>query len=131
MRASDGTRALVAELRSQGLSIRAISERTGIGRSTVADHLATLGVRAPPRITGRDGRRYPAFWAPARPKRGRGPSRESNIPQRMALTLLMSNLQNARGLALDVQSLSAEDRARICRDLRAIAKRVGCPIDAH
>jgi lambda repressor-like predicted transcriptional regulator len=128
---SEQTQSLIAELRSRGLSIRAISERTGIGRSTVADYLATLGVKAPRRITGRDGRRYPAVWAPTRPKPARESVRESSISPETALTLLKLDLRNARGLALDVRSLSAEDRARISRDLRAIAKRCGCPIEGR
>jgi hypothetical protein len=129
MTTSEQTRVLIRDLRSQGLSIRAISERTGVGRSTVADHLATLGVKAPRRITGRDGRRYPAAWAPARPKPARESVRESSISPETALTLLKIDLRNARGLARDVRTLSAEDRAQISRDLRAIAKRCGCPID--
>jgi hypothetical protein len=127
---SEQTQSPIAELRSRGLSIRAISERTGIPRSTVADHLATLGVKAPRRITGRDGRRYPAVWTPAHLKPARA-ERQSSISPATALTLLQNNLRNARGFALDVRSLSPEDRTRISRDLRAIAKRCGCPIDGR
>jgi hypothetical protein len=128
---SDETRSPIAALRAQGLSVRAISERTGIPRSTVADHVGELGTKVPRRITGRDGRRYPAVWAPARPKPARESVRESSISPQTALTLLKIDLRNARGLALDVRSLSAEDRAQISRDLRAIAKRCGCPIEGR
>ncbi len=56
---AEGGRALVARLRAQGLSIRAISERTGIPRSTVGDHVIALGETArPEHVVGRDGRRY-------------------------------------------------------------------------
>jgi hypothetical protein len=56
---AEGGRALVARLRAQGLSIRGISERTGISRSTVADRVVMLGETArPEHVVGRDGRRY-------------------------------------------------------------------------
>lgn len=122
--------AALAELRAQGLSVRTISERTGIPRSTVADRLASLSESAPVRITGQDGRRYRAVRrspdgpeAPAtRVRRGGG------LDGAFARLLLLDQLRFARHLAADADPLSDEDRARIARDLRAIARRTGVPL---
>jgi len=125
----DGTADGIAELRAQGLSVRAISERTGIPRSTVADRLARLPHAAPGQVTGRDGRRYPAVRCtdddedhdptPAVPRSTDPRERE------LARILLLQDLRSARRLVADAMPLSDEDRARIGRDLRAIARRAG------
>jgi ParB-like chromosome segregation protein Spo0J len=58
-------RALVLELRQRGLSIRWISERTGIPRSTVARQTAGVPDGTPDRVTGLDGKHYTAVRRPA------------------------------------------------------------------
>jgi protein gp37 len=50
--------ALVAELRRRGLSLRWISERTGIPRSTVSRQVARVPDGTPERVTGLDGKTY-------------------------------------------------------------------------
>ena len=128
MTTDEQTRALIGEIRKQGLSIRAISERTGIPRSTVADHIAALGDDKPKRITGRDGRGYPAVWAPvAEERREPVALRDSGVDSTFAHTLLLHNLRQARQLAVDASKFSAAERAQIARDLRVIARRCGCP----
>src|SRR3954463_6656008 len=52
-RPSSETRALIAELRRQGLSYRAISQRLGIGKSTIAYHVRRLGEPADDRFARR------------------------------------------------------------------------------
>ena len=127
----DGTALSVAELRAQGLSVRTIAERTGIPRSTVADRLAGLPDAPPERVTGRDGRHYPAVRrspdgseAPVTPT---SDHRGSRLDGGLARALLLDQLRMARGLSADADPLTDEDRARIARDLRAIARRTGVP----
>ncbi len=127
--ADDVTAGDIAELRAQGLSVRAISERTGIPRSTVADRLAELPDAPPERVTGRDGRHYRAA------RRSSGESEASVTPTAdrrgsrldggLARALLLDQLRMARWLSADADPLRDEDRARIARDLRAIARRTG------
>ncbi|MCZ7526570.1 MAG: ParB/RepB/Spo0J family partition protein [Acidimicrobiia bacterium] len=57
-------RALVARLREEGLSVRWISERTGIPRSTVQrDAESGVPGGTPDYVSGRDGKRYRARWS--------------------------------------------------------------------
>ena len=130
--ADDGTAGSVAVLRAQGLSVRAISDRTGIPRSTVADRLAGMPDASPERVTGRDGRRYRAVRrssdgseTPVSPTSDR---RGSRLDGGLARALLLDQLRMARWLAADADPLTDEDRARIARDLRAIARRTGMPL---
>jgi hypothetical protein len=60
---------LVSDLRARGLSVRAISEKTGIPRSTVARH-TSAGVPSgtPAYVTGQDGKRYRARHEYPRPR---------------------------------------------------------------
>jgi ParB-like chromosome segregation protein Spo0J len=57
---SDDKRALVAELRSRGLSVRFISEHTGIPRTTVHRYASGVPSGTPAYVTGQDGRSYRA-----------------------------------------------------------------------
>lgn len=122
----ESTRPQVADLRAQGLSVRAISERTGIPRSTVADHVAALRGEGPEWITGRDGRLYPAVWAPAGPPPpARERARGGTIDRELARMLLLDHLRLARLLVRDAVPLSDDDRRRLARDLHAVARTVG------
>ncbi len=129
----DGTAARgIAELRAEGLSVRAISERTDIPRSTVADRLAGLPDAPPARVTGRDGRRYRAVRrssdgseAPMMPT---GDRRGSRLDGGLARALFLDQLRMARWLSADADPLTDEDRARIVRDLQAIARRTKVPL---
>jgi hypothetical protein len=128
-------RALVARLRAEGLSIRTISERTGIPRSTVADHVLALGDRMPTAILGRDGRRYPAVRdagvdEPARMSqdpdvRSEGASPVPGPERVLRHLLLVENLRRAHALLADVGPPTGPDRALIARELRAIANLAG------
>lgn len=124
--------ATIAELRAQGLSVRTISERTGIPRSTVADRLARLPDAVPERVTGRDGRRYRALrWSPDGSEASVMPANDRRGPRLdggLARALLLDQLRFARHLAADAEPLSDGDRGRIVRDLRAIARRTGVPL---
>lgn len=64
--------ALVAQLRTQGMSIRQIAEATGLPKSTVSDDLRQLSdtgqLDQPERITGADGRERPATHPPKTPE---------------------------------------------------------------
>ena len=130
--ADDGTAGSVAELRAQGLSVRAISERTGIPRSTVADQLAGLPDAPPERVTGRDGRHYRAVRrssdGPEVPVTPTSDRRGSRVDGGLARALLLDQLRMARWLSADADPLTDEDRARIARDLRAVARRTGVPL---
>lgn len=53
-------RALVLELRGRGLSIRFISEKTGIPRSSVQRTASAVPDGTPEYVTGQDGKRYAA-----------------------------------------------------------------------
>jgi hypothetical protein len=126
-------RGLVASFRSQGLSIRAISERTGIPRSTVADRVARVREAMPIRIVGRDGRRYLAVRDPRL-----GEQASSEVPEpvmnshgtpggvdpsvELRRLLLHAHLRQARDLLADVVPLAEHDRLRIALDLAAIAR---------
>ena len=108
--ADDGTAGSVAELRAQGLSVRAISERTGIPRSTVADRVARLPDAVPKQVTGRDGRHYRAVLrssdgseAPVTPTSDR---RGSRLDGGLARALLLDQLRMARWLSADADPLT-------------------------
>jgi hypothetical protein len=127
----------IAELRAQGLSVRAISERTGIPRSTVADHVARARVRdaMPVRIVGRDGRRYLAVRDPRLDEAPAGSSPGEAIGQdapsladtgrELHRLLLLGSVRQARDLVPDVVPLTEHDRLRIALDLAAIARIAG------
>jgi len=128
----------VASLRSRGLSIRAISERTGIPRSTVADRVARVREAMPTRIAGRDGRRYLAVRDPRLDEPGSVEVPEAVFDSHAApigadpgvelrRLLLLGHLRQARDLVADVVPLSQHDRLRIALDLAAISRiaRVG------
>lgn len=72
--------ALVAQLRTQGMSIRQIAVETGLPKSTIADDLRQLSdagqLDQPERITGVDGRDRPA----TRPTPTPGPSDSAITP---------------------------------------------------
>lgn len=53
-------RKLVADLRARGLSVRWISEQTGIPRSTVHRFVAAVPSGTPEYVTGKDGKHYRA-----------------------------------------------------------------------
>jgi hypothetical protein len=124
----------VVELRAQGLSIRAISERTGLPRSTVADHLARVRDSTPVRIVGRDGRRYlavrdPRLGEPMPPMPG-GDGRQDALspadPSReLRRLLLLASIRQARDLLPDILPLAEHDRLRVALDLAAIARIAG------
>lgn len=135
MNGSTGSTDRVAELRAQGLSIRAISERTGLPRSTVADHLARARDTAPVRIVGRDGRRYLAVRDPrlGEPVASGAPLVATTGPdpypdpagREMRRLLLHASLRQARDLLPDILPLAEHDRLRIALDLAAIARLAG------
>lgn len=131
---SEATGAFVASLRAQGLSIRAISERTGLPRSTVADHVARAREAAPVRIVGRDGRRYlavrdPRLGEPTPPMPGGDDSQDVSRPadpsHELRRLLLLGSLRQARDLLPDVLPLAEHDRLRIALDLAAITRIAG------
>jgi hypothetical protein len=125
----------IAALRAQGLSIRAISERTGIPRSTVADGVARDKDAVPVRIVGRDGRRYLAVRDPRLDEPAAGPLHtEATGPDAPGLVesgrelrrlLLLGSLRQARDLVPDVVPLDEHDRLRIALDLAAITRIAG------
>lgn len=51
---------LVARLREQGWSVRRVAAAAGVGVATVARDLARVPIRTPSKVTGSDGRTYPA-----------------------------------------------------------------------
>jgi hypothetical protein len=125
----------IASLRAQGLSIRAISERTGIPRSTVADRVAQVRDAMPIRIPGRDGHRYLAVRDPRldEPAAGTSPG-EATGPDAPGLVdpgrelrrlLLLAYLRQARDVLPDVLPLAEHDRLRIALDLAAISRLAG------
>jgi hypothetical protein len=121
--------ALIAELRAQSLSIRAISERTGIPRSTVADHVARVKDAMPVRVVGRDGRRYLAVRDPRldEPSAGSSPGEATGADpgRELRRLLLLGYLRQARDLVADVVPLTEHDRLRIALDLAAITRVAG------
>lgn len=74
--------ALVAQLRTEGMSIRAIADETGIPKSTVADDLAQVSEpgHLPETVTGNDGKSYRASQPP-RQQSGPGADLHENIPE--------------------------------------------------
>ena len=126
--------ALVSDLRAQGLSIRAISERTGLPRSTVAERLAPVRDAMPVRIVGRDGRRYLAVRdprldepAPPMPAEATGPDALTlaDPGRELRRLLLLGSLRQARDIVPDVAPLAEHDRLRIALDLAAITRIAG------
>jgi hypothetical protein len=119
----------IAELRAQGLSVRAISERTGIPRSTVADRVARVRDAMPIRIVGRDGRRYLAVRDPRldEPAAGSSPGEATGADpgRELRRLLLLRYLRQARDLVPDVVPLTEHDRFRIALDLAAITRVAG------
>jgi hypothetical protein len=124
--------ALIAELRAQGFSIRAISERTGLPRSTVADRVARTRDVVPIRIVGRDGRRYLAVRDPRLDEpvssslpaeaTGQDASSLAEPGRELRRLLLLGQLRQARDLVPDVVPLAEHDRLRIALDLAAITR---------
>jgi hypothetical protein len=123
--------AVIAELRAQGLSLRVISERTGIPRSTVADRVARVRDAMPIRIVGRDGRRYLAVRDPRLDEPAAGSPEEATGQDAPSLAepgrelrrlLLLGQLRQARDLVPDVVPLAEHDRLRIALDLAAITR---------
>jgi hypothetical protein len=130
---AERTPGVIAELRSQGLSIRAISDRTGLPRSTVADRVARVRHAMPTRIVGRDGRRYlavrdPRLDAPASSEAplavmgSQGAPTDADPGRELRRLLLLGHLRQARDLVPDVVPLAEHDRLRIALDLAAIAR---------
>jgi hypothetical protein len=119
----------IAELRAQGLSIRAISEWTGLPRSTVADHVARVRAAMPIRIVGRDGRHYLAVRDPRldEPAAGSSPGEATGADpgRELRRLLLLGYLRQARDLVPDVVPLTEHDRLRIALDLAAITRVAG------
>lgn len=52
-------RAVVGDLRAQGMSMRQIANATGVGQSTVRDDIKVSGIHSPDRIAGSDGKSHP------------------------------------------------------------------------
>ena len=131
VRLTDDPAARIAELRAQGLSVRAISERTGIPRSTVADHVAPITDAMPVRIVGRDGRRYLAVRDPRLDEPALGEAIGQDAPRladpgrELHRLLLLGHLRQARDLVPDVVPLAEHDRLRIALDLVAITRIAG------
>jgi hypothetical protein len=126
----------IAELRAQGLSVRAISECTGIPRSTVADHVARVRDAMPVRVVGRDGRRYlavrePRLDEPASSEAllammsSHGAPTDADPGRELRRLLLLGYLRQARDLVPDVVPLVEHDRLRIALDLNAITRIAG------
>jgi hypothetical protein len=125
----------VESLRAQGLSIRAISERTGLPRSTVADRIARVRDAMPIRIAGLDGRRYLAVRDPRldEPAAGSGPAGMTDHDgpgladpgRELRRLLLLGNLRQARDLLPDILPLAEHDRLRVALDLAAITRIAG------
>ena len=119
----------IAELRAQGLSVRAISECTGIPRSTVADHVARVRDVMPVRVVGRDGRRCLAVRDPRldEPAAGSSPGEATDTDpgRELRRLLLLGYLRQARDLVPDVVPLAERDRLRIALDLAAITRIAG------
>jgi hypothetical protein len=124
---------LVGSLRAQGLSIRAISERTGIPRSTVADRVARIRDVMPIRIVGQDGRRYLAVRDPRLDEPASSAVPDAIMNSHAAPTgadpslelrrlLLLGHLRQARDLVADLVPLAEHDRLRIALDLAAITR---------
>ena len=129
--ADDGAVDSVADLRAQGLSIRAISERTGLPRSTVAERLARVREAMPVRILGLDGRQYLAVRDPrldetATDEAIAEDARNFADPGReLRRLLLLGSLRQARDIVPDVAPLAEHDRLRIALDLAAITRVAG------
>lgn len=127
----DGAADSVVALRTQGLSIRTISERTGLPRSTVADRVARNGDAMPVRIVGRDGRRYLAIRDPRLNEPATGSSPGPDAPglvdpsRELQRLLLLGSLRQARELLPDILPLADHDRLRIALDLAAITRIAG------
>jgi len=51
---------IFADMRSDGMSLRAIAEVTGVSKDTVRRELAGVAFATPEGVTGRDGKSYPA-----------------------------------------------------------------------
>ena len=121
----------IAALRAQGLSIRAISDRTGIPRSTVAERLARVRDAMPVRIVGRDGRRYLGVRDPRLDEPATAEATGQDAPglvdpdRELRRLLLLGYLRQARDLVPDVVPLAEHDRLRIALDLAAITRIAG------
>jgi hypothetical protein len=113
--------------------VRAISERTGIPRSTVADRVARVRDAMPVLIVGRDGRRYLAVRDPRidEPASSEAPlavmssyeaPTEADPGPGLRRHLCPRSLRQPRDLGPDVVPLAEHDRLRITLDLAAIAR---------
>ena len=65
---ADQRREIVAALREQGHSLRAIAGAVGASKDTVARDAAGVAGETPAEVRGLDGKRYPARQAPERVK---------------------------------------------------------------
>ena len=132
----------LVELRVQGLSVRAISERTGIARSTVADRVVALGEAArPEHVIGRDGRRYRPVREPRDAAaealrhelldvitRGRtGPTSRDGRDRTLPRLLVVDQLRTAARSVEDAAPFSDTEREVIGRYLMRIGRGAGLP----
>lgn len=137
-----GTSAQVAALRVQGLSVRTISERTGIPRSTVGDHVIALGDAArPEHVIGRDGRRYRPVREPrdvaaealrqalldAITSAPTGPTSRDGRARTLPRLLVVDQLRTAARSVVDAAPFSDMEREVIGRYLVRIGRGAGVP----
>lgn len=93
--AADQKQALVADLRSRGLSIRWISERTGIPKSTVSRLSSGVPDGTPRYVSGRDGKQY------------RAQAPDLGDPERFRRELIRCGLEDWEIVFLTVEELHA------------------------
>lgn len=111
------TRQLVAQLWEQGMSIRGISEATGVARSTVGDQVSGSGhVGQADSTTGLDNKTYPR-------RRGGGGHRGPYTPD-MRLNRAVKAIAN-----IDLQA--AEDPALLRLELEKTRELINEAIDHH
>lgn len=105
----------VVALRRDGLSTRLIARATGLSQSQVVRDLASVDPGDSPgrRVTGADGRRYPA-------RRGPSVVAQTRAEQARALSALAALGAGAPGRPLDLRRAE-----RLARDARAHARRTG------
>lgn len=107
------TRELVAELWDQGMSVRGISEATGVPRSTVGDQVSGTGHVG--HTTGLDDKSYP--------RRGGGGYRGILRPD-MRLDRAVKTIAN-------IDPAAAEDHDALRQQLEDARKRINEAIDHH
>lgn len=135
-----GTSAQVAALRVQGHSVRAISERTGIPRSTVGDRVVALGSAArPEHVVGRDGRHYRPVREPrdataealrqalldAITRVPTGPTSRDGRDRALPRLLVVDQLRTAARSVADAAPFSDTEREVIGRYLMRIGRGAG------